>query len=143
MLPTLRTDVVDDGSGCQKCSDKPAIDTRPRATRRIPSDQLLSVFTVFTVFTDNIVMSGWSFECDERHCTTSILLLVVFAFFYCVCRPPCQMGPVLNGRPSYSIGQIVPVRGAAPADPRCLPTPSRPAVADWIRTSRRLTRICR
>ena len=27
------------------------------------------------------------------------------------------MGPVLNGRPSYSIGQIVPVRGAGPADP--------------------------
>ena len=26
------------------------------------------------------------------------------------------MGPVLNGPPSYSIGQIVTVRGAAPAD---------------------------
>jgi len=32
-------------------------------------------------------MSGWSFECDERHCTTSVLLLVLFAFFYCVVLP--------------------------------------------------------
>ena len=29
----------------------------------------------------------------------------------------------------YSIGQIVPIRGAAPADPRCRSTPSRPAAA--------------
>ena len=33
-------------------------------------------------------------------------------------------------------GQIVPIRGAAPANPRCRPTPSPPAAAAWIRTSR-------
>ena len=31
----------------------------------------------------------------------------------------------------YSIGQIVPIRGAASADPRCPPTPSPPAAAAW------------
>ena len=30
----------------------------------------------------------------------------------------------------------MPIRGAAPADPRCRPTPSPPAAAAWTRTSR-------
>ncbi len=43
----------------------------------------------------------------------------------------------------YSIGQIVPIRGAPRPTPRCPRTPSLPAAAVWIHTSRSPTPTCR